>query len=109
MTFRPRPTHSVFPVMLLFASSIARAEPPNPPCHPNPDAAADKAAVAARDDVVALPQSLKDMLIRLADRPHSVLPVQARAEADVPSQLFQYYLLDSTGFEPMSSRRSFPA
>src|SRR5205823_9614605 len=47
-------------------------------------------------------------LIRLADRPHSVLPVQARAEADVPSQLFQYYLLDSTGFEPNVFTKIFP-
>jgi hypothetical protein len=40
------------------------------------------------------------MLVRIASRPHSQLPVQAYAEADGPSQLFQYYLLDSTGFEP---------
>jgi hypothetical protein len=85
---------------LLAASSMARAEQPDPPCHPNPDAAADRAIVEARGDVASLPQPLKDMLVRLADRPHSILPVQARAEADLPSQLFQYYLLDSTGFEP---------
>jgi hypothetical protein len=36
----------------------------------------------------------------LADRPHSQLPVQAYAEAANPSQLFQYYLLDTHGFEP---------
>jgi hypothetical protein len=85
---------------LLAASSMARAEQQDPPCHPNPDAAADRAIVEARGDVASLPQPLKDMLVRLADRPHSILPVQARAEADLPSQLFQYYLLDSTGFEP---------
>jgi hypothetical protein len=96
----PRLTHSILPTMFLFASSIARAEQPNPPCHPNPDAAADRAAVAARADVASLPQPLKDMLLRLADRPHSVLPLQVHAEADSPSQLFQYYLLDSSGFEP---------
>jgi len=50
--------------------------------------------------VVNLPQPLKDRLIRLADRPHSYLPIQAFAEADGASQLFQYYLLDTTGFEP---------
>ena len=100
MKHGPRLTHSVLPTILLFASTIARAEQPNPPCHPNPDAAADRAVVAARGDVASLPQPLKDMLVRLADRPHSVLPVQVHAEADSPSQLFQYYLLDSTGFEP---------
>jgi hypothetical protein len=50
--------------------------------------------------MVNLPQPLKDRLIRLADRPHSYLPIQAFAEADRASQLFQYYLLDTTGFEP---------
>src|SRR5438132_1631473 len=76
------------------------AEPPPAPCHANPNAAADSAAVASRGDVVNLPQPLKDRLIRLADRPHSYLPIQAFAEADGASQLFQYYLLDTTGFEP---------
>ena len=76
------------------------AEQPSAPCHANPNAAADSAAVASRGDVVNLPQPLKDRLIRLADRPHSYLPIQAFAEADGASQLFQYYLLDTTGFEP---------
>jgi len=78
----------------------ADAEQPPAPCHANPNAAADSAAVASRGDVVNLPQPLKDRLIRLADRPHSYLPIQAFAEADGASQLFQYYLLDTTGFEP---------
>ena len=56
--------------------------------------------VASRDDVDKLPAELKERLLRLAGRPHSVLPVQAFAEADQPSQLFQYYLLDTAGFEP---------
>src|SRR6266852_4396969 len=105
---RARLTHSLLPAVLLFASSMARAEQPDPPCHPNPDAAADRAVVGARGDVAPLPQPLKEMLVRLADRPHSVLPVQARAEADSPSQLFQYYLLDSTGFEPNVFTKIFP-
>src|SRR5216684_3168937 len=105
---RARLTHSLLPAVLLFASSMARAEQPDPPCHPNPDAAADRAVVGARGDVAPLPQPLKEMLVRLADRPHSVLPVQARAEADSPSQLFQYYLLDSTGFEPNVFTKLFP-
>src|SRR6266446_1865002 len=76
------------------------AEQAPPPCHPNPDAVADRAAVASRGDIVNLPQPLKDRLIQLADRPHTYLPMQMFAEADGPSQLFQYYLLDTTGFEP---------
>jgi len=57
-------------------------------------------AVANRDDIRGLPAPLKDRLVRLAGRPHSFLPIQAFAEADKPSQLFQYYLLDTNGFEP---------
>ena len=56
--------------------------------------------VANRGDIRKLPAELQDRLIRLAGRPHSVLPVQTFNEADQPSQLFQYYLLDTTGFEP---------
>jgi hypothetical protein len=78
----------------------AKAEQPPSPCHPNPNAATDRAEVARRGDIVKLPQPLKDRLVKLADRPHTYLPMQAFAEADKPSQLFQYYLLDTTGFEP---------
>ena len=88
--------------------SVAYAEQPPPPCHPNPTAAADRAAVANRGDVAKLPQPLIDRLVRLADRPHTALPLQAFAEADKPSQLFQYYLLDTTGFEPNVFTRIFP-
>jgi hypothetical protein len=77
----------------------ARAEQPPVPCHPNPQAAADSAAVLARGDVASLPGPLKDRLAQLADRPHSQLPTQAYAEADGASQLFQYYLLDTSGFQ----------
>lgn len=77
----------------------ARAEQPPPPCHPNPNAAADVATVASRGDVVSLPTCLKERLLRLADRPHTFLPMQVFAEADTPSQLFQFYLLDTNGFE----------
>src|SRR5467141_5284398 len=85
---------------LMAAATMARAEQPPAPCHPNPDAAADAASVAARGDIAPLPAPLRDQLVRLAERPHSILPVQARAEADLPSQLFEYYLLDTQGFEP---------
>src|ERR1700747_166620 len=47
----------------------AYAEQPPPPCHPNPNAAADRDAVAARGDIAKLPQALKDRLIRLLRPP----------------------------------------
>src|SRR3989454_755865 len=81
------------------AKSVPADHPP-PPCHPNPRAARDMETVANRDDIRKLPAELKDRLVRLAGRPHSVLPVQPFDEADQPSQLFQYYLLDTAGFEP---------
>jgi hypothetical protein len=81
---------------------------PPAPCHPNATAANDIETVAHRGDVVHLPSPLRDRLIELAGRPHSVLPVQARAEADTPSQLFQYYLLDTHGFEPNVFTALFP-
>jgi hypothetical protein len=56
--------------------------------------------VANRGDVRHLPDPLKERLVRLASRPHTYLPMQAFDEADQPDQLFQYYLLDTTGFEP---------
>jgi hypothetical protein len=78
----------------------ARAEQPLPPCHANPTAATDEAAVRNRGDIVNLPGPLKDRLAQLANRPHTYPPMQVFAEADKSSQLFQYYLLDTTGFEP---------
>src|SRR6185503_18209951 len=72
------------------------ATPPNP----NLSAARDAQEVLHRGDVVNLPQPLKDSLARMARRPHSYLPLPAFAEADKPSQLFQYYLLNTRGFQP---------
>src|SRR5262245_57276671 len=70
------------------------------PCHPNPHSQSDMQAVATRGDIRPLPTPLKNQLIRLAGRPHSTLPIQAYAEADQESQLFQYFLLDTHNFEP---------
>src|SRR5258705_13105963 len=56
--------------------------------------------VAKRGDIQTLPAELQDRLVQLAGRPHSVLPLQVFNEADSPSQLFQYYLLDTHNFEP---------
>src|ERR1700730_9747678 len=78
----------------------ARAEQPSSPCHENPTAATDEAAVRKRGDIVNLPGPLKDRLAQLANRPHTYSPMQVFAEADKSSQLFQYYLLDTTGFGP---------
>ena len=88
--------------------NTAYPEQPPAPCHPNPNAANDRETVAKRGDIANLPNPLKDRLIRLADRPHSILPLQVFAEADPSSQLFQYYLLDSTGFEPNVLTKIFP-
>lgn len=93
----------IFGVVLVSLSTMtlgAFAEQPPAPCHPNQTAAADVAAVSARGDIVNLPAPLKNRLLQLADRPHSILPLQVYAEANSPSQFFQYYLLDTTGFEP---------
>ena len=79
------------------ASPAAHAQQP---AHPNPTAFFDAFFVTHRGDVAHLPAPLRHRLGELAARPHSVLPVQAFAEADKPSQLFQYYLLDSKSFQP---------
>src|SRR5258707_4815476 len=94
--------------LAVLAPYAGHAEQPPPPCHPNLHANEDMAEVSTRGDIVNLPDPLKQQLVRLADRPHSQLPTQAYAEAHFntapfkpkPSQLFQYYLLDTTGFEP---------
>jgi len=81
---------------------------PPPPCHPNSSAVLDVIAVRNRGDIKNLPDPLRQRLVALAARPHSVLPVQARAEADAPSQLFQYYLIDTHNFEPNVFTSIFP-
>jgi hypothetical protein len=110
MTYRHR--HLAYAVIFaapaLFDVGSANAEQPPPPCHPNPNAAADAAAVAARGDVVNLPKPLKSRLAQMANRPHTYLPMQAYAEAANASKLFQYYLLDTTGFEPNVFTKRFP-
>jgi hypothetical protein len=55
---------------------------------------------ADRGDIVNLPEPLKQRLITLANRPHTYQPLTVFAEAPTPSQLFAYYLLDTTRFEP---------
>jgi hypothetical protein len=84
---------------LALAQSTLALQPP-PPCHPNRHPGHDRQTVRDRGDVRHLPGPLRNALGELGAHPHSALPTQAYAEADKPSQLFQYYLLDSTGFEP---------
>jgi hypothetical protein len=60
----------------------------------------DFRSLQARGDIKFLPAPLQDRLLELARRPHSYLPLTVFGEADGPSQLFGYYLLDTTGFPP---------
>ena len=97
------------------AVSHAKKPPPTPPL-PNPHAKQDMEEVRNRGDVRHLPDPLKNRLVELAGRPHSQLPTQAYAEAHSdkppfkpkPSQLFQYYLLDTDDFEPNPFTKLFP-
>src|SRR3989475_2892187 len=119
-----RPANIASRVFLLVLGGLATltsrmgyAQQPPPPCHPNPRANLDMAIVRERGDIRHLPGPLKDRLVELAGRPHSQLPTQAYAEAHFdhapfkpkPSQLFQYYLLDTTGFEPNPFTALIPA
>jgi hypothetical protein len=79
----------------LFAAGVAAHS-----VHRNPHAERDEQAVKQRGDVRHLPEALRNALGELAERPHTYLPLTVFAEADSPSQLFQYYLLDGGGFEP---------
>src|SRR5262245_17134117 len=55
---------------------------------------------ADRGDIINLPAPLKARLVALAGRPHTYEPLTVFAEAPDPSQIFAYYLLDTTGFQP---------
>src|SRR5438034_1302771 len=94
--------------VLMLGANWGYAEQPPFPCHPNPNADQDMAAVAARGDIASLPAPLQSQIVRIAGRPHSQLPTQAFNEADGASQLFQYYLLDTNGFQPNVFTTIFP-
>src|SRR6266436_1127238 len=93
---------------LMLGANLGYAEQPPFPCHANPNANQDMMAVAARGDIASLPTALQNQIVRIAGRPHSQLPTQAFNEADGASQLFQYYLLDTRGFEPNVFTTIFP-
>ena len=66
----------------------------------------DAREIAERGDVAPLPAPLKDRIVEMAGRPHTYVPQTLFSEVrgngkddDVPSQLFQYYLLDTTGVQ----------
>ena len=61
-----------------------------------------------RGDIAPLPERLKDRLIELATRPHSLIPLPAFSEADDPGTLFAFYLLDTTAFEPNPFTAAIP-
>ncbi len=60
----------------------------------------DGTKVAKRGDVRELPSPLKNRIIEIAERPGTFEPITAFSEADAPSQLFQFYLLDTNNFQP---------
>jgi hypothetical protein len=64
------------------------------------DREANFRSLRERGDIKFLPAPLQDRLVELAQRPHSYLPLTVFGEAVEPSQLFGYYLLDTTGFPP---------
>ena len=57
-------------------------------------------SLRGRGDIRFLPGPLQDRLVEVARRPYSQLPLTVFSEAEAPSQLFGYYLLDTTGFQP---------
>jgi hypothetical protein len=60
----------------------------------------DRENIQGRRDIAFLPRPLKDRLVTLAKRPHTYPAMRVFAEADKPSQLFEYYLLDTASIEP---------
>jgi hypothetical protein len=53
-----------------------------------------------RADIAKLPTPLQNRLVQLIELPHAYPAIPAFNEADNPSMLFQYYLLDQGGFQP---------
>jgi hypothetical protein len=85
-------------VLLTAAVTTAGAWASGP--HGNPNGEQDEQRVRSREDVIKLPAALRNTLGELAERPHTFSPMRVFAEADKPSQLFQYYLLNTRNFEP---------
>src|SRR6185369_13385665 len=56
--------------------------------------------ISGRGNIHGLPRALRQRLVDHAAPPHTYTPMRVFAEADKPSQLFEYYLLDGTDIEP---------
>jgi hypothetical protein len=87
-------TWALVALALAMFSIDAAAAPPIPP------PGVLHRPIVIRPDVRKLPLPLKLRIATLDLRPHSYPPLPAFAEADTPSQLFGYYLLDTKDFEP---------
>jgi len=67
---------------------------------------ASDGSFAERKDIIELPQALKDRLVTLSQTQSTFPPAHAFNEAvtpagvSIPSQLFQFYLLDNKNFQP---------
>ncbi len=70
------------------------------PGFPSPPGLSAFDTFEGRGDIRFLPKPLKDRLRQISRRPHTYPPITAFSEADEPSQLFGYYLLDTNGFQP---------
>jgi hypothetical protein len=80
-----------------FAGAVAAALLMSGNAGANPDPGT---VLGNRGDIRHLPDPLKNRLKDLARRPHTFDPMTTFAEAATPSQLFQYYLIDTKHFQP---------
>ena len=78
-------------VSITFLTSASRARAQDAP------QAVD--AIGDRGDIVNLPAPLKNRIVTLNGRPTTFAPMRVFAEADTPSQLFGYYLIDTLHFQ----------
>ena len=76
-------------ITLLTSASRARAQ----------DAPQAVDAIGDRGDIRNLPAPLKNRIVALNGRPTTFAPMRVFAEADTPSQLFGYYLIDTLNFQ----------
>ena len=87
-------------VVLAPSAGYAQGEEESAARANNSATAVDVEDFTERGDIVNLPDRLKGRLVELAKQPHTYLPAQVFAEAKKPSQLFQYYLIDTLHFQP---------
>lgn len=96
----PRARNAVLPALVALSAlatpaiGVAGAKPIGPAHEPSFH------SLRSRGDIQLLPAPLQDRLLELARRPHSYLPLTVFSEAEQPSLLFGYYLVDSTAIPP---------